>query len=150
MTKRIAVAGAGLIGRRHAEAIQLSPAATLCAIVDPTDDGKAFAQSLGTKWFPDLPSLFAAGDVDGVVLAVPNTVHGVTALQCIDAGIPAIVEKPFTTDLEEGRKVLAAAKAAGVPLLTGHHRRYNPLIQKAVEIVQSGKLGHINTVQAQT
>lgn len=66
------------------------------------------------------------------------------------AGIPAIVEKPFTTDLDGGRRVLAAAKAAGVPLLTGHHRRYNPLIRKAVEIVQSGKLGHITTVQAQT
>ena len=93
---------------------------------------------------------FAAGEVDGVVLAVPNTVHGVTAMQCVEAGIPAIVEKPFTTDLVEGRRVLAAAKAAGVPLLTGHHRRYNPLIRKAVEIVQSGKLGHITTVQAQT
>jgi predicted dehydrogenase len=150
MTKRIAVAGAGLIGRRHAAAVQLSPAATLCAIVDPTDEGKAFAQSLGTAWYPDLATLFADSEVDGVVLAVPNTVHGVTALQCVEAGVPAIVEKPFTTDLEEGRKVLAAAKAAGVPLLTGHHRRYNPLIQKAVEIVQSGKLGHINTVQAQT
>ena len=84
------------------------------------------------------------------MLAVPNTVHGVTAMQCVEAGIPAIVEKPFTTDLDEGRRVLAAAKAAGLPLLTGHHRRHNPLIQKAVEIVRSGKLGHITTVQAQT
>lgn len=150
MTKRIAVAGAGLIGRRHAEAVQLSPAATLCAIVDPTDEGKAFASSLGVRRHPDLAALFAAGEVDGVVLAVPNTVHGGTAMQCVEAGIPAIVEKPFTTDLVEGRRVLAAAKAAGLPLLTGHHRRYNPLIRKAVEIVRSGKLGHITTVQAQT
>ncbi|MCL7409609.1 Gfo/Idh/MocA family protein [Marivivens donghaensis] len=139
-----------MIGRRHAEAVQLSPAATLCAIVDPTDEGKAFASSLGVRWHPDLAALFAAGEVDGVVLAVPNTVHGVTAMQCVEAGIPAIVEKPFTTDLVEGRRVLAAAKAAGLPLLTGHHRRYNPLIRKAVEIVRSGKLGHITTVQAQT
>ena len=130
--------------------MQLSPTATLCAIVDPTDEGNAFASSLGVRWHPDLAALFAAGEVDGIVLAVPNTVHGVTAMQCVEAGIPAIVEKPFTTDLVEGRRVLAAAKAAGLPLLTGHHRRYNPLIRKAGEIVQSGKLGHITTVQAQT
>ena len=83
-------------------------------------------------------------------LCEPFRTPFMASLQCVEAGIPAIVEKPFTTDLVEGRRVLAAAKAAGLPLLTGHHRRYNPLIRKAVEIVQSGKLGHITTVQAQT
>ncbi|NBX10458.1 MAG: hypothetical protein EBR05_11850 [Marivivens sp.] len=45
---------------------------------------------------------------------------------------------------------LNCAKALGFPLLTAHHQRNNPSIQKAVEIVKSGELGHITTLQTQT
>lgn len=42
--------------------------------------------------------------------------------------------------------LVAAAEAAGVPLLVGHHRRHNPMIQKAKEIVTSGRLGKLVSV----
>ena len=60
------------------------------------------------------------------------------------------MEKPFTDDVASGEAVIAAAESAGVALLTGHHRRHNPLIQKAVEIVAGGELGQLTAVQAQT
>ena len=150
MSTRIAVAGAGLIGKRHATAIVAAKDVELSAIVDPTDAGRAFAVEMNVAWYATLDAMFAANVADGVILAVPNTVHGDTALACIAAGMPALVEKPFTTDVAEGRAVLAAAQAAGVALLTGHHRRHNPLITKAVEVVKSGALGTLTAVQAQT
>lgn len=147
---RIAVAGAGLIGRRHIEAIALAGGAELAAVVDPTDAARHLAEGLGVPWFADLDGLFAAGQAEGVVLALPNQVHAETALACIAAGLPALVEKPFTDDVAAGEAVIAAAESAGVALLTGHHRRHNPLIQKAVEIVAGGELGQLTAVQAQT
>ncbi|WP_417242608.1 Gfo/Idh/MocA family protein [Celeribacter sp.] len=150
MTTRIAIAGAGLIGKRHATAVRAAAGVCLAAIVDPTAAGRAFAGEMDVPWYETLEAMFAAKCADGVILAVPNVAHAATAQACIAAGLPALVEKPFTTDLAEGRVVLAAAEAAGVALLTGHHRRHNPLIAKAIDVVKSGKLGQLTAVQAQT
>lgn len=147
---RIAVVGAGLIGRRHIEAIGLAQGADLAAIVDPADSARALAAGIGVPWFASLDALFAAGLAEGVVLALPNQIHADAAMACITAGLPALVEKPFTDSVAAGLDVIMAADAAGVALLTGHHRRHNPLIQKAVEVVQSGELGQLTAVQAQT
>lgn len=146
---RIAVAGAGLIGRRHAEVIEQVENVQVAAIVDPTNAARNFAEGLGARWFPALDDLFAAGDVDGVILALPNQVHAEAGMACVAAGLPTLVEKPFTHNVTEGEALVSAAKTAGVALLTGHHRRHNPLIQKALEIVNSGLLGKLTAVQGQ-
>jgi len=150
MTTRLAVAGAGLVGHRHAKAVDAADGVALSAIVDPGPAGREVADLYDVPFFDDLDAMIGAGVADGVILAVPNTAHGATTLSCIRAGLPALVEKPFTTDLAQGESILAEASAAGVALLTGHHRRYNPLIQKALDIVHSGQLGTLTAVQAQT
>ncbi len=147
---RIAIAGAGLIGKRHAVAIQASRSADLAAIADPTDAGREFAESLGAPWFASLDETIAAGIADGMILATPNQMHVEGGLACVKAGLPALVEKPIGVDAASARALVEAAEAAGVPLMTGHHRRHNPLIAKAREIVASGDLGTIATIQAQT
>jgi predicted dehydrogenase len=50
---RIAVLGAGLIGQRHIEHVKNEPTAELIAIVDPSFEAKALAESLGVKWWTD-------------------------------------------------------------------------------------------------
>jgi predicted dehydrogenase len=57
-----------------------------------------------------------------------------------------IVEKPIGDTVEGATRLVEAAEAAGVPLLTGHHRNYSPIMAKAREIVQSGVLGAIVAV----
>lgn len=147
---RIAVVGAGLIGVRHAQALASARGVTLAAIVDPAKAGAQVAADHGVPVFATLDELFNAGLADGAILAVPNPLHGQMALACINAGLPVLIEKPITSTVQEGASVLAAAQAAGLPVLTGHHRRYNPLIREALEIVKSGQLGPLTAVQAQT
>jgi predicted dehydrogenase len=84
---------------------------------------------------------------DGVVVATPNQMHVANGLDCIAAKIPALVEKPLADDVAEAEKLVRAAELAGVPLLTGHHRRHNPLIQRAKEVIEAGRLGRIISVQ---
>lgn len=147
---RIAVAGAGLIGKRHAAAVEASRGAELAAIADPTGAGRAFAESLKVAWFATLDEMIAAGAADGAILATPNQLHVEGGMACVKAGLPVLVEKPVGVDAASARSLVEAAETAGVPLLTGHHRRHNPLIEKAKEIVAAGELGTIATVQAQT
>lgn len=147
---RIAIVGAGLIGRRHAEAIQMAPGVRLTGLADPSPEAEAFASSMGVPCFRDLDSLLAADLADGVILATPNQRHAEGALACIGAGLPVLVEKPLTSDLASARAVVAAADAAGIPLATGHHRRHNPLIARAKGLVDAGALGQIASVQGTT
>ncbi|HSF64908.1 MAG TPA: Gfo/Idh/MocA family oxidoreductase, partial [Paracoccaceae bacterium] len=83
MTARvpIAVAGAGLIGRRHLEAIAQSRGAALAAIVDPAPAARDLAAARGVPWYPDIGDLPQSG-VAGVILATPNQMHVAGALAC--------------------------------------------------------------------
>ena len=87
-----------------------------------------------------------SGAADGVVLATPNQMHVENGLECVRAGVPAIVEKPVATDVAGAETLVAAGEAAGVPLLVGHHRRHNQVVQKAQGIIRSGALGTISAV----
>lgn len=143
---KLAVIGAGLIGKRHAEHVAAEPGATLSAIVDPAPAGRDLAAALGTRWFARFADLAAADRPDGIIIATPNRLHVENGLEAVAAGVPAIVEKPIADDVAGAARLVAAADAAGVPLLVGHHRRYNPMIRKAKEIVESGRLGRVLTL----
>jgi predicted dehydrogenase len=143
---RIAVAGAGLIGKRHIEEIDASRSADLAAIVDPGPAGPELAEKYGVALYPSLAELFEKDRPDGVILATPNQMHVDGGLECVAAGVPVIVEKPIGDSVEGAGRLVEAGEAAGVPVLTGHHRNYSPIMAKAREIVQSGVLGPIVAV----
>jgi predicted dehydrogenase len=143
---RIAVAGAGQIGRRHIELIGRSAECELSAIVDPAPAAADHARMLGVPLYASLADLLAKNRPDGVILATPNQLHVGQALECIAAGIPTLVEKPLAHTLEAGVRLCAAAEAADVPVLVGHHRRHSSIMAKAVEVIESGMLGKIVAV----
>src|SRR5690242_19659222 len=143
---RIAVAGAGLIGKRHVEEVATSPVATLAAVVDPGPAAREVAAEHAVPLYRSLAELFAAERPDGVILATPNQVHVDGGLECVAAGVPELVEKPIGDTVERATRLVDAAEAAGVSLLTGHHRNYSPIMATAREIVRSGRLGRIVAV----
>jgi predicted dehydrogenase len=143
---RIAVAGAGLIGRRHIEEVNASDAADLASIVDPGPAGPELAEKYGVTLYQSLAELFDRDKPDGVILATPNQMHVDGGLECVAAGVPVIVEKPIGDSVESATRLVEAGEQAGVPVLTGHHRNYSPIMAKAREIIQSGRLGPIVAV----
>jgi predicted dehydrogenase len=116
---RIAVAGAGLIGRRHSAAIAATPGVELHCIIDPSDAGRDHADRIGVPWHGSLTKALEKGRPDGIVLATPNQVHVENALECVSAGVPALIEKPLATDLQAGLDLVNAGERAGVALLVG-------------------------------
>ena len=143
---RIAVAGAGTIGRQHIARIQRSGECELLALVDPAPAAAEIAAKAAVPLFATLADLFAQARPDGVILATPNALHVEHGLACVAAGVPALIEKPLADTVEAGERLCAAAERAKVALMTGHHRQHSPIMAKAVEIVRSGRLGRLVAV----
>jgi predicted dehydrogenase len=142
----LAVAGAGLIGKRHIEEIVASADAELSAVVDPGPAGAELAGKYDVPLHQSLAELFAVSKPDGVILATPNQLHVDGGLECVAAGVPVIVEKPIGDTVAGARRLVEAGEAAGVAVLTGHHRNYSPIMAKAREIVHNRRLGRIVAV----
>lgn len=145
----LAVAGAGLMGRRHIELIAANPDTRLSAVVDPTPASIAFAASLNVPHFNSLDKMFAQQGtlkINGVILATPNHLHVPGALTCAQHGVPALIEKPVADTLASGMHLANALASCQVPMLVGHHRRHSSTLKAARHYIQSGQLGRIVTV----
>ena len=143
MKSTIAVAGAGYIGQAHIEAALLSPTVELTAIVDPSSKAQQVANKAGVPLYVSLEQLLAVSRPEGVVLATPNQFHLPHTLQCINAGLAVLLEKPITPTVNEAEKLVSAIKQKGARVLIGHHRAHSPIMAKAKEVVSSGSLGKL-------
>ena len=83
---------------------------------------------------------------DGAIVAVPNQMHVAVGMACIARKIPIIIEKPIADDVASALDLVEAAEKAGVPTLVGHHRRHNPIMRKAAEIIAGGGIGRVVAV----
>lgn len=145
-TCRIAVVGAGLIGQTHVRHVLKE--ATLASIVDPNPASAALASEHGVRHYLSIESMLEADTPDGVLLATPTGLHVEQALTCLRAGIPTLVEKPIADTVESAQTLVDASLSLNVPVLVGHHRRYNPLIRAAHEQISEGALGDIVSMNA--
>jgi predicted dehydrogenase len=143
---RIAVVGAGAIGRRHIDLVLRGSNCCLAAIVDPAPNVAEIASEAGVHLFPSLAEMIARERPDGVIIATPNRLHLEHGLACIAAGVPALIEKPLADSVEAGRRLCEAAESASVKVMTGHHRQHSPIMEKAVAIVRGGQLGRLVAV----
>ena len=147
-TMRIAVVGAGLIGKCHVQSIAAAGGADLACIVDPSGAAKAFAQTCGVAWYSNLDEMFRKTRVDGAILATPSQLHGAGGLDCVARGCPVLVEKPLCSTVADAEALVAAGRAAGVPILTGHHRRHGAVVKTAKSLIDGGALGRVVSFHA--
>ena len=145
---RIALVGAGIMGRQHYQHLCNVPQARLCAVADPGPQAEAFAVDCGVPYFADHRQMLQRVQPEAVIIANPNNQHVATALDCVEAGVPVLVEKPVGVQLQEVRALVEASRRCKVPVLVGHHRRHNPLIAKAHQVISEGKLGRLINVTA--
>lgn len=145
---RIALIGAGVMGRQHCQYLQHLAQVQLCAIADPGPQAGEFAAGCNVPCFADHRQMLAQVQPEAVIVANPNALHVSTALECIAAGVPVLLEKPVGVHLDEVRELVAASERTGVPVLVGHHRRHNPLIARARELLEQGVVGRLTTVTA--
>lgn len=92
--------------------------------------------------------LIARDDIDAVVIAVPDHWHAFIAIQACKAKKDVYLEKPLTFTIKEGQELIKAVRSNGVILAVGSQQRSDPNFQHAVRMVQEGKIGKIERVNA--
>ncbi|HEX8939515.1 MAG TPA: Gfo/Idh/MocA family oxidoreductase [Candidatus Limnocylindrales bacterium] len=144
---RLGLAGLGAMGRNHLRVIAGHPETRLVAVADPAPEALAAATAqTGAQGFAEPLAMIEEAELDGVVLAAPTTAHVGLALAAIDRGIPTLVEKPLAATVDEGLRILAAARAAGVPVQVGHVERYNPAVLELGRLLRDGWLSTVYAI----
>jgi len=146
---KFAVVGAGVIGRRHIDAITKADHVELAAIVDVDPAATALADEHKVPCFDSVSTMCASCDVDGVIVATPTIHHVAPAIQAMEAGCHAFVEKPITATLEEAHQLIDCAARTGKHVLVGHQRRYYSLVEKTRQMIAAGELGTLIGVSGQ-
>jgi predicted dehydrogenase len=121
---KVAVVGAGHMGRYHAEKFAARGDCRLVAVVDvDRARAEALATKLGCPFVMNYREVF--GKADAVVISVPTERHHELAGACLEAGLHVLVEKPIAVDLRESEDLIRKAKLRGVILQVGHVERCN-------------------------
>ena len=130
---RVGVVGVGAMGANHARVYDELPGAELVGVADADSER---ADRVATKRDTDAPDVSTLLEtVDAVSVAVPTHAHADVIDECIDAGVHALVEKPFVADPEEGRSLASRARRRGVTLQVGHVERFNPVVDVLGDVV---------------
>jgi predicted dehydrogenase len=148
---RLGLIGAGTFGLRHSRFVAKSDRADLVAVADPTfaADGALPEELRDLARYPDHREMLARGDLDGVIVASPSELHVAHALDCLDAGVAVLVEKPVAVDRVQAQPLLdRVAVDPGARVLVGHHRRHHPGVAAARALIEEGWLGEIRAVAA--
>ena len=148
---RIGIVGTGGMANGHADAFKAIPGVTLAACLDVVPGrGEAFAAKHGiAKVATDLDGLLA--DVDAVSVVTPDRFHADPSLKILAAGRHLLCEKPLAVTLDEARAVArAAAKAGrkGVKHMVNFSYRRSAAMQKAITLMEQGKLGALRHVHS--
>jgi predicted dehydrogenase len=141
LTTRLAVVGAGFMGRLHAKVIAGSEVASLAAVVDTNPAARTVADALGAAFHSSIEPLLGSDDVDGFVVCLPDREHVETTCALLDAGHAVLLEKPIADSLAGARRIAAAARLGR--LLVGHILRFDPRYVQAAATVRSGALGDV-------
>lgn len=125
---KVAVIGAGYMGKFHAEKLAKCEGAELAAVIDrDAARAKEIGAKLGAAHGSDYRDWL--GKIDAACIAVPTELHDQVARECLQAGVHVLVEKPLARTLAEADALLAAARAKGLVLQVGHLQRFNPAFQ---------------------
>ncbi len=136
----IAVIGAGRIGQIHARNIAAHPAARLVGVTDP--DGAAAAK-LAQACGGESISLDAAFAADAVLIAAPTPTHADYIERAAAAGRAVFCEKPIDLSAGRVRACLAAVDKAGIPLMVGFNRRFDPHFAALKSRLDAGEAGKL-------
>jgi myo-inositol 2-dehydrogenase/D-chiro-inositol 1-dehydrogenase len=144
---RIGVLGLGRIGKIHADNIaRFVPRAQLAAVsfVHPTDEKRAFAESLGLqRIYTDPLELVFSPDIDAVAICSSTDTHADLAIEAAAAGKHIFCEKPIALTIAKVMETLAAVEKSGVKFQVAFNQRFDHNFRAVKALSRAGKLGKI-------
>jgi len=145
MNINIALVGAGYWGRKLLPKFRAAKDCSVAAVCDLDAGLRAECQ----KAFPEIPTTASYDDVlkdpniDAVVLVTPPATHFALGKKALDAGKHIWIEKPLALRYEEGKALVAAAKAKSAVLFVDHTFLYDRAIRMTQELAAGGEMGDV-------
>lgn len=147
MAYRVALLGAGKLGRTHARHWAAIPEAEVVGVFDIHPES-AQGVGVGTA-YGDFDTLIRQAGPDIVDICTPTPSHREYIEKAARAGMAVFVEKPLARTLEDCDAIVAAVEAAKTPLMAGHVVRYFPAYREAKRIVDAGGVGAPAAIRAE-
>lgn len=135
---RVAVIGAGYLGRFHAEKYAALDGVELVGIADAdAERAQQLAERLKTRSYTDPARLL--GNVDAVSVVVPTVLHYDVAGPFLEQGVHVLLEKPMTATVEQADALIELASRKGLILQVGHIERFNPAVTSIRPLIREPK-----------
>lgn len=139
---RFAIIGAGRIGAVHAAGIAAHPGTHLALVADPVDGAAArLAGQYGARATTDVAEVFAADDVDAVLVGSPTPFHVEQIVAGVRAGKAVLTEKPVALDLASVDDCIAQVGGAADRVMVGFNRRFDPGFAEIHARIAAGEIG---------
>ncbi|MEO0542728.1 MAG: inositol 2-dehydrogenase [Pseudomonadota bacterium] len=147
MAIKLALLGAGRIGKAHARAVSANPDAELAAVADAMPAAaKALADQYGCP-VATIDEIEEDASVDGVIICTPTPTHADLIEQFARAGKAIFCEKPIDLDADRVRQCLTVVEKTGASLMVGFNRRFDPHFASVKKAITDGKIGDVELVQ---
>ena len=143
------ILGPGGIAKAFAEDLKKLNGHSIAAVGSRTlSNAQSFANTFGGTAYGSYEELVADPQVDAIYVATPHPAHKENVILALNAGKPVLCEKPFAVNADEAQQMVDAAHKNGVALMEAMWARFLPHYAQVREIIQSGVLGKIHTIQA--
>jgi predicted dehydrogenase len=142
---RIGLIGLGYWGPNYARVVTELPEAELVVVCDADPGALELMRERRTpaRLTSEAEEVFAARDVEAVIVATPTVTHHGLALRALETGKHVLCEKPLAATVAECDSLIDAAENAGRVLFTGHTFLFNPAVRRMSELVRGGELGRL-------
>jgi predicted dehydrogenase len=142
-----AIVGCGRIAQRHAE--HITKRGKLIAVCDVVaEKANAMAESYGAVAYTDYTEMLKnETNIDVVAVCSPNGLHAIHSIEALKAGYYVLCEKPMGLTVQECGDMIQAADRANKRLFAIKQNRYNPPVAAVKEVIDSGKLGKVMSIQ---
>lgn len=140
---RMGIVGTGLIVQEsHIPGCLAAGGVSITAMVDAAPGrAEACARKFGLSAQVLTRVADLAGRVDGAIIATPDHSHAPIAVECLEAGIPVLIEKPLAPTDEDCLRIRDAATRTGLAVAVGYCLRFWPSVELVGQLLQSGALG---------
>lgn len=144
------IIGLGKIAHTFAKDLSLVKEAELIAVASrSTSKSKKFGKTYNVKHtYGSYLDLFKCDEVNVIYIATPHTFHAHLAIEAMNYGKHVLCEKPMGVNTSEVIAMLQTAKKNQVFFMEGLWSRFNPTIQKVIQVVSDGKIGDLGYLNA--
>lgn len=145
-----ALIGCGCIATNHIKAA-LSNQLHIAAVCDVKPEAMetllvkhGLGQDASIKRYTDYRRMLEENDIQLAAIATESGLHARIALECIDQGVNAIIEKPMAMSMKDAEEIIRQSKAKGVKVCACHQNRFNTAVQETRKALEQGRFGKLS------